>query len=167
MAESLYGLLSFGTFELFAQADLQLFLSLLLIAVSCILMGAGIPTTALYIMLVSVAQPALAQLGVPPIASHMFVLYYGVVSEITPPVCTSAYAAAAIANANPFRHRRLGVHPGARQGGRTNGLRLRPGTAGRVVDGLQPARVRLRRDPAPSLAWWRCRPPWSASSSRR
>ncbi|MGI9436442.1 MAG: TRAP transporter large permease subunit, partial [Geminicoccaceae bacterium] len=76
---------------------------LLLIAIACILMGAGIPTTALYIMLVSVAQPALAQLGVPPIASHMFVLYYGVVSEITPPVCTSAYAAAAIANANPFR----------------------------------------------------------------
>jgi len=54
-------------------------------------------------MLVSVAQPALAQLGVPPIASHMFVLYYGVVSEITPPVCTSAYAASAIANSNPFR----------------------------------------------------------------
>jgi len=66
-------------------------------------MGAGIPTTALYIMLVSVAQPALAQLGIPPIASHMFVLYYGVVAEITPPVCTSAYAAAAIANSNPFR----------------------------------------------------------------
>ncbi|MHC8509447.1 MAG: TRAP transporter permease [Rhodospirillales bacterium] len=103
MAESLYGLFSFGAYELFAQADLQLFLALTLIAVSCILMGAGIPTTALYIMLVSVAQPALAQLGVPPIASHMFVLYYGVVSEITPPVCTSAYAAAAIANANPFR----------------------------------------------------------------
>ena len=61
------------------------------------------PTTALYIMLVSVAQPALAQLGIPPIASHMFVLYYGVVAEITPPVCTSAYAAAAIAGSNPFR----------------------------------------------------------------
>ena len=57
-------------------------------------MGAGLPTTALYIMLVSVAQPALAQLGVPPIASHLFVLYYGVISEITPPVCASAYAAA-------------------------------------------------------------------------
>ncbi|WP_179381025.1 TRAP transporter permease [Jannaschia marina] len=85
------------------MADLTLFVSLVLIAMSCILMGAGIPTTALYIMLVSVAQPALAQLGVPPIASHMFVLYYGVVSEITPPVCTSAYAAAAIANSNPFR----------------------------------------------------------------
>lgn len=103
MAETLHGLFSFGAHELFTQDGLQLFLALTLIAVSCILMGAGIPTTALYIMLVSVAQPALAQLGVPPIASHMFVLYYGVVSEITPPVCTSAYAAAAIANSNPFK----------------------------------------------------------------
>lgn len=99
----LHGLLSWGTFELFSVEDLTLFLSLIFVAVACILMGAGVPTTALYIMLVSVAQPALAQLGVPPIASHMFVLYYGVVAEITPPVCTSAYAAAAIANANPFR----------------------------------------------------------------
>ena len=103
MAESIHFLFTYGVMELFSVADLQLFLSLLLIAIACILMGAGIPTTALYIMLVSVAQPALAQLGVPPIASHMFVLYYGVVSEITPPVCTSAYAAAAIANSNPFR----------------------------------------------------------------
>jgi len=95
--------LSFSSFEFFAVEDLTLFISLVLIAMACILMGAGIPTTALYIMLVSVAQPALAQLGIPPIASHFFVLYYGVVSEITPPVCTSAYAAAAIANANPFR----------------------------------------------------------------
>ena len=92
------GLLDFITVE-----DLTLFISLVFIAIACILMGAGIPTTALYIMLVSVAQPALAQLGIPPIASHMFVLYYGVVAEITPPVCTSAYAAAAIANSNPFR----------------------------------------------------------------
>ncbi len=95
---TLGGLLSFISIE-----DLTLFISLVFIAIACILMGAGIPTTALYIMLVSVAQPALAQLGVPPIASHMFVLYYGVVAEITPPVCTSAYAAAAIANSNPFR----------------------------------------------------------------
>jgi TRAP-type uncharacterized transport system fused permease subunit len=54
-------------------------------------------------MLVAVAQPALAQLGVPALATHMFVLYYGVISEITPPVCASAYAAAGIAGANPFR----------------------------------------------------------------
>lgn len=103
MAETLHWFFSYGAFELFSIPELQLFLSLVLIAVACILMGAGIPTTALYIMLVSVAQPALAQLGVPPIASHLFVLYYGVVSEITPPVCTSAYAAAAIANSNPFK----------------------------------------------------------------
>jgi len=80
-----------------------LFISLVLVAIACILMGAGLPTTALYIMLASVAQPALAQLGVPALASHMFVLYYGVISEITPPVCASAYAAAGIAGANPFR----------------------------------------------------------------
>ena len=103
LASDLGSLLTFGSLELFAVADLQLLLSLLFIAIACILMGAGIPTTALYIMLVSVAQPALAQLGIPPIASHMFVLYYGVVSEITPPVCTSAYAASAIAGSNPFK----------------------------------------------------------------
>ena len=74
-----------------------------MIAIACILMGAGLPTTALYIMLVAVAQPALSTLGVPPLATHMFVLYYGVISEITPPVCASAYAAAGIAGANPFR----------------------------------------------------------------
>ena len=96
-------LFTIGAYELFSVEDLTLFISLVFIALACILMGAGVPTTALYIMLVSVAQPALAQLGVPPIASHMFVLYYGVVAEITPPVCTSAYAAAAIANSNPFR----------------------------------------------------------------
>ncbi|MCC9621536.1 TRAP transporter fused permease subunit [Thalassospira sp. MA62] len=102
-AEFLHGFMTFGGFEAFSMSGITLFFSLILIALSCILMGAGIPTTALYIMLVSVAQPALAQLGIPPIASHMFVLYYGVVAEITPPVCTSAYAAAAIANSNPFK----------------------------------------------------------------
>ena len=66
-------------------------------------MGAGLPTTALYVMLATVAQPALSNLGIPPLASHLFVLYYGVISEITPPVCASAYAAAGIAGANPFR----------------------------------------------------------------
>lgn len=89
--------------DAFTLPSIQLFLSLCFVAMACILMGAGLPTTALYIMLVSVAQPALAQLGVPPLASHMFVLFYGVMSEITPPVCASAYAAAGIAGANPFR----------------------------------------------------------------
>ncbi len=103
LGADLLWLFQFGEFALFSANDLTLFISLVFIALACILMGAGVPTTALYIMLVSVAQPSLAQLGIPPIASHMFVLYYGVVAEITPPVCTSAYAAAAIANANPFK----------------------------------------------------------------
>lgn len=98
-----HALLGWIPSETFSQSSIQQFLSLVMIAIACILMGAGLPTTALYIMLVSVAQPALTGLGVPPLATHMFVLYYGVISEITPPVCASAYAAAGIANANPFR----------------------------------------------------------------
>jgi TRAP-type uncharacterized transport system fused permease subunit len=73
------------------------------VGVACVIMGAGIPTTALYIILVSVAAPALVQQGIPPLAAHLFVLYFGVLADITPPVCTSAYAAGAIAGANPFR----------------------------------------------------------------
>lgn len=103
MATSLHAVLSWIPSKAFSQPSIQQFLSLVLIAIACILMGAGLPTTALYIMLVAVAQPALVQLGVPALATHMFVLYYGVISEITPPVCASAYAAAGIANANPFR----------------------------------------------------------------
>jgi TRAP-type uncharacterized transport system fused permease subunit len=103
IAENLHALLGWIPLEALSQASIQQFLSLVMIAMACILMGAGLPTTALYIMLVAVAQPALAQLGVPPLATHMFVLYYGVISEITPPVCASAYAAAGIAGANPFR----------------------------------------------------------------
>jgi TRAP transporter 4TM/12TM fusion protein len=103
MAENLYSVISWIPLMTITVEGLTLFVSLLLIAMTCILMGAGLPTTALYIMLVTVAQPALANLGIPPLASHLFVLYYGVISEITPPVCTSAYAAAAIAGSNPFR----------------------------------------------------------------
>ena len=103
IGESLYSVFSWIPLFDFSVEGITLFVSLILIAITCILMGAGLPTTALYIMLVTVAQPALANLGVPPLASHLFVLYYGVISEITPPVCASAYAAAGIAGANPFR----------------------------------------------------------------
>lgn len=80
-----------------------LFFSLVLIALACIIMGAGIPTTATYIILVAVAAPALAQLQVEPIVSHFFVFYYGVLADITPPVALAAYAAAGIAGSNPFK----------------------------------------------------------------
>lgn len=83
--------------------DWALFFSLVLIAIACVLMGAGIPTTATYIILVSVAAPALAQLNVEPLVSHFFVFYYGVLADITPPVALAAYAAAGIAGSNPFK----------------------------------------------------------------
>jgi len=90
--------LSYFTIEQWA-----LFVSLILIALACIIMGAGIPTTATYIILVAVAAPALAQLQVEPIVAHFFVFYYGVLADITPPVALAAYAAAGIAGSNPFK----------------------------------------------------------------
>ena len=103
IGEAMMAMTAWLPVELFSLDQATLFISLLLIAMSCILMGAGLPTAALYIMLSAVAQPALSNLGVPALAAHLFVLYYGVLSEITPPVCTSAYAAGGIANANPFK----------------------------------------------------------------
>jgi len=87
----------------FAIGQWALFFSLVLIAIACIFMGAGIPTTATYIILVSVAAPALAQLNVQPLVAHFFVFYYGVLADITPPVALAAYAASGIAGSNPFK----------------------------------------------------------------
>ena len=95
--------LNFIPFNLFSIEDLTLFFSLLLIAISCIFMGTGVPTTATYIILVAVAAPALTQLNIEPIVSHFFVFYYGVLADITPPVALAAYAAAGIAGSNPFK----------------------------------------------------------------
>lgn len=80
-----------------------LFLTLVFVALICIVMGAGIPTTALYIVLAAIAAPAVVQLGVPPLAAHLFILYFGILADLTPPVCVAAYAAAGIAGSNPFR----------------------------------------------------------------
>jgi TRAP transporter 4TM/12TM fusion protein len=103
IARSLFAVLSLVPFEIVSLKGVTLFITMVLIGAACLLMGAGVPTTALYIMLVTVAQPAFSNLGVPPLATHLFVLYYGIISEVTPPVCTSAYAAAAIANSNPWK----------------------------------------------------------------
>lgn len=90
-------------FSYFTVPQWALFFSLLLIAFACIIMGAGIPTTATYIILVAVAGPALAQLQVEQLVAHFFVFYYGVLADITPPVALAAYAAAGIAGSNPFK----------------------------------------------------------------
>jgi TRAP-type uncharacterized transport system fused permease subunit len=62
-----------------------------------------VPTTPTYIILASIVAPALAQLGVPQLATHFFVFYYGVLADVTPPVALAAFAAAGIARSEPMR----------------------------------------------------------------
>jgi TRAP transporter 4TM/12TM fusion protein len=80
-------------------------LVLLLVAVAfmCIILGMGLPTTGVYLLVAVLAAPPLVQLGVPPLAAHMFVFFFGCLSMITPPVAMAAYAAAHIANASPMK----------------------------------------------------------------
>ncbi len=75
----------------------SLFLSLLLTMVACLVLGMGIPTIPNYIITSSIAGPALLDLGVPLIVSHMFVFYFGIMADLTPPVALAAFAAAPIA----------------------------------------------------------------------
>lgn len=80
----------------------SLFLLLVLTGIVCIVLGMSMPTTSLYILLATLAAPALIKLGAEPIAAHLFVLYFGMMSFITPPVCFAAFAAANIAGAPPM-----------------------------------------------------------------
>ncbi len=89
--------------DTFSLEQWSLFFSLVLVAIACIVMGAGVPTTATYIILVSVTAGAFQILGVEPLVAHFFVFYYGVLADITPPVALAAYAAAGIAGSNPFK----------------------------------------------------------------
>jgi TRAP transporter 4TM/12TM fusion protein len=89
--------------DLVSDNGVTLFFALVLVAVACIIMGAGIPTTPTYIILASIAAPALQQLGVPLLATHFFVFYYGVLADITPPVALAAYAGAGIAKSDPMQ----------------------------------------------------------------
>ncbi len=86
-----------------APQSLVLLAALVMTGLVCILLGAGIPTTANYIIMVTVAAPTLVQLGVEPLVAHFFVFYYGVLADITPPVALAAYAAAGMAGSDPFR----------------------------------------------------------------
>ncbi|SHF90167.1 TRAP transporter permease [Ornithinibacillus halophilus] len=72
--------------------------------IACIILGMGLPTTANYVVTATIAAPVLInEFAVAPIAAHMFVFYFGIVADITPPVCLAAYAGAGIARANPFK----------------------------------------------------------------
>jgi TRAP transporter 4TM/12TM fusion protein len=87
----------------YAVTDAQLFPSLILAAAVTIVLGLGMPTVSAYILAAVLVGPLLSDLGVPVLAAHMFLLYYAVLSAITPPVAVAAYAAAAIAEDNPLR----------------------------------------------------------------
>ena len=75
---------------------------LIITAISCIILGMGMPTTVTYIILVSLLGPAIAEFGIPILAAHLFILYFGVIADITPPVAVAAYAASGVAKSDPF-----------------------------------------------------------------
>ncbi len=77
--------------------------ALFLTMLAAIVMSMGMPTTALYIILGAMVAPALTKMGIPVIAAHLFIFYYGCFAAVTPPVALSSYLAAAIAKANPLK----------------------------------------------------------------
>ncbi len=81
----------------------NMFFLLLLAAAACLLMGMAISLIVTYLVLAILVAPALVDMGILPMAAHFFLLYYATVGLITPPVCIAAYAAAGIAQSNPFR----------------------------------------------------------------
>ena len=86
---------------------------LLLVAASCIVLGLGMPTVAVYILLGVLMAPTLVELGVPVLAAHLFILFLGTASQFTPPVCIAAFAAASIAEADPMETSFTSVRIGA------------------------------------------------------
>lgn len=77
----------------------QLWAALLLTALACLILGMEVPTTAAYVICISVAGPALQELGLPPLTAHLFVFWYALLSTITPPVCGTVFIAAGMADA--------------------------------------------------------------------
>ena len=84
-------------------AQKSMFLALFLTMICCIVLGMGVPTTANYVIMATITAPILIKMGIPILAAHMFVFYFGIVADITPPVALAAYAGAAIAKSNPLK----------------------------------------------------------------
>ncbi|MFB3819887.1 MAG: TRAP transporter permease, partial [Candidatus Methylomirabilales bacterium] len=80
----------------------NLFFTLFFTMIASLILGMGAPTTANYVITATIAAPALVLLGVPTLAAHLFVFYFGIIADITPPVALAAYAGAGIAKADPF-----------------------------------------------------------------
>jgi TRAP transporter 4TM/12TM fusion protein len=81
----------------------HLFVLLFLSAIVCIILGMGLPTAGVYVLLAALVAPSLVEVGVKPIAAHLYVMYFGMMSMITPPIAIAAFAAASVAKAEPMR----------------------------------------------------------------
>jgi TRAP transporter 4TM/12TM fusion protein len=81
----------------------NIFILLLLSGVVCIILGMGLPTVGVYVLLAALVAPSLIEVGVQPIAAHLYVMYFGMMSMITPPIAIAAFAAASVANADPMK----------------------------------------------------------------
>ena len=81
----------------------KVIIALFLTMICCIVLGMGVPTTANYCIMAATCAPILMRMGVPQIAAHFFVFYFGIVADLTPPVALAAYAGAAIAQSNPMK----------------------------------------------------------------
>ena len=86
-----------------ALAGDKVIIALFLTMLTCIILGMGVPTTANYCIMAATCAPILIKMGVPDLAAHFFVFYFGIVADLTPPVALAAYAGAAIAQANPMK----------------------------------------------------------------
>ncbi len=96
--------LGFGlTLGLIELSGSSLFALLLLSAFICILLGMGMPTAGVYVLLAALVAPSLVEVGIQPIAAHLFILYFGMMSMITPPVAIAAFAAASLTGAEAMR----------------------------------------------------------------
>lgn len=84
-------------------ANGNLMLTLFFTMLTSLILGIGVPTTANYVITSTIAAPALLLMGVPMIASHMFVFYFGIIADVTPPVCLAAVAAAGVAKSEPMK----------------------------------------------------------------
>lgn len=86
-----------------AIAGNKVIIALFLTMICCIILGMGVPTTANYCIMAATCAPILVRMGVPMLAAHFFVFYFGIVADITPPVALAAYAGAAIAKSDPMK----------------------------------------------------------------
>lgn len=91
------------TLQMLAISQNSLVLLLLLTAMLCIALGLGMPTVGVYVLLATLAAPALVELTIEPLAAHFYVLYFGMLSMITPPIAIASFAAATVAGTNPWK----------------------------------------------------------------